>query len=198
MPAGIKNFTSLVQCASVFVVQYFLFLFQADSTFSGYWIDWRWSIDQSPINTKLFSFIFQLPDMVSKGWIVSVFAISQVWLVPVDPFLKSVPRNPCVCFCVPWQSVSHCGPVYHAISFALALNSAYCNATPAITARLLGIHLLVVLHGFHVMSGNRMWHVRHALVTEFDSLSVKQFMQGDWIGERQYLSASKILFRYLF
>ena len=32
MPASIKNFTSLVQCASVFVVQYFLFLFQADST----------------------------------------------------------------------------------------------------------------------------------------------------------------------
>ena len=98
--------------------------------------------------------VFQIPDVVGQSGLVPVLSVVEVRFMTPIPLFECVPSHPSVCFNTPRSSFCYCGPVYNAVSLALALHRTDCNTTLAVAAWLWDNLLGVIFQNFHVVSGH--------------------------------------------
>ena len=178
MPARIKNFLPFVETAAISIVHYLVLLFQTYSAFSCYWVERSWSVYQPPFNFKLLLIILQVPYVAAQSRTQSFLFTFHVISVAIPPFLEGVPCDPSVSLNVARHSLSYCGSIYNTVCLAPTLHRAVARATPAVTARLLDLLLLVDLKDLHIVPWNCLGHVGHAFVANLHCLPGEQLTQG--------------------
>ena len=133
--------------------------------------------------------VFEIPDVCTEGSAIPV-SVSHVWIVTcVKPSLECLACGACVGLLVTGVSSGHSCPVNNiAYSATYAREYQACVRILSRAGAVIGLGICCFIQDFIIMPGDLSLHIVHASITNFDGVSVANFVKrvSCWKGLPQY------------